>query len=59
MSDGPANDIQVVVVSRKFDLIRGVKENPIWDDLELKPNPEELRKVSLCIGVSPEEIKAF
>ncbi len=59
VTDGPANDIHVLVVSRKYDTIRGVDEDPIWDDLESNLEPEELEKVTVSIGVSPEQLKAI
>jgi stress-induced morphogen len=59
VSDGPEDSIHVVVVSRKFDGRRmKEKHDVIWSELSGKLAPEEWGRVSLSIGVSPEEIKA-
>jgi len=59
ISDGPDDSIHVVVVSRKFDGRRmKEKHDLIWSELSQKLAPEEWGRVSLSIGVSPEEIKA-
>ena len=58
VSDGPADSIHVVIVSRKFDGHRmKEKHDLIWSELSQKLGPEEWGKVSLSIGVSPEELK--
>ncbi len=59
VSDGPDDNIHVVIVSRKFDGRRMKEKNDlIWSDLLQNLAPEEWGKVSLSIGASPEEIKA-
>jgi stress-induced morphogen len=59
VSDGPDDSIHVVVVSRKFDGRRmKEKHDLIWSELSEKLAPKEWSKVSLSIGVRPEEIKA-
>ena len=59
ISDGPDDSIHVVIVSRKFDGRRmKEKHDLIWSELSQKLTPEEWGRVSLSIGVSPEEIKA-
>lgn len=59
ISDGPDDSIHVVIVSRKFDGRRmKEKHDLIWSELSQKLVPEEWGRVSLSIGVSPEEIKA-
>jgi stress-induced morphogen len=59
ISDGPDDSIHVVIVSRKFDGRRMKEKNDlIWSELSQKLAPEEWGRVSLSIGVSPEEIKA-
>jgi len=59
ISDGPDDSIHVVIVSRKFDGHRmKEKHDLIWSELSQKLAPTEWSRVSLSIGVSPEEIKA-
>lgn len=59
VSDGPDDDIHIVIVSRKFDGRRTKEKNDlIWSILVQHLAPEEWGKVSLSIGTSPEEIKA-
>jgi len=59
VSDGLDDNIHVVVVSRKFDGRRvREKHDLIWSVLIGKLTPEEWGRVTLSIGVSPEEIKA-
>jgi acid stress-induced BolA-like protein IbaG/YrbA len=58
VSDGPGDSIHVVVVSRKFDGHHmKEKHDLIWAELSRNLVPEEWGKVSLSIGVSPEELK--
>ncbi len=60
VSDGPAGDIPIVIVGRKFDGHRlKEKYDMIWSELSQKLNPNEGGKASLSIGVSPEERKAI
>jgi len=59
VSDGPDDSIHVVIVSRKFDGHRmKEKHDLIWSELTQHLPPEAWGKVSLSIGVSPEELKA-
>lgn len=59
VSDGPDDDIHIVIVSRKFDGRRMKEKNDlIWSILVQHLTPEEWGNVSLSIGTSPEEIKA-
>ena len=59
ISDGPDDSIHVVIVSRKFDGFRmKEKHDLIWSELSQRLAPDEWGRVSLSIGVSPEEIKA-
>jgi stress-induced morphogen len=59
VSDGPDDDIHIVIVSRKFDGQRMKEKNDlIWSLLVQNLPPEEWGKVSLSVGASPEEIKA-
>jgi hypothetical protein len=59
VSDGPDDNIHVVVVSRKFDGRRMTEKNDlIWSDLLQNLQPDEWGKITLSIGASPEEIKA-
>jgi stress-induced morphogen len=60
VSDGPDDNIHLVIVSRKFDGHRmREKHDLIWSDLLRKLTPDEWGKVSLSVGTSPEEIKAM
>jgi stress-induced morphogen len=59
VSDGYDDNIHVVVVSRKFDGRReSEKHDLIWSDLIAHLSPDEWGRITLSIGVSPEEIKA-
>lgn len=59
VSDGADDSIHVVVVSRKFDGQRlKEKHDLIWAELSQKLDSDEWGRVSLSIGVSPEELKA-
>jgi len=59
VSDGHDDNIHVVVVSRKFDGHRLREKNDlIWSILTQELAPEDWGKVTLSVGVSPEEIKA-
>lgn len=58
VSDGDDDNIHVVVVSRKFNGHRLREKNDlIWSILTQELVPDEWCKVTLSIGVSPEEIK--
>jgi stress-induced morphogen len=59
VSDGPDDHVHVVIVSRKFDGRRmKEKHDLIWSEFFDKLSPEEWGKITLSVGVSPEEIKA-
>ncbi|MEZ6058103.1 MAG: hypothetical protein R3C01_15495 [Planctomycetaceae bacterium] len=59
ISAGPDDSIHIVIVSRKFDGRRmKEKHDLIWSELSQRLAPEEWGRVSLSIGVSPEELKA-
>jgi len=59
VSDGLDDNIHVVIVSRKFDGHRmKEKHDLIWSDLMNQLKPEEWGRITLSIGVSPEELKA-
>ncbi len=59
VSNGFDDNIHVVIVSRKFDGQRTKeKQDLIWGELTSHLNPEEWGKISLSVGVSPEEVKA-
>lgn len=59
ISDGFADNIHVLVVSRKFDgLSENEKQDWIWRMIEsAELNPAELRLISLVLPLSPAEIK--
>ncbi|MBX6312124.1 MAG: hypothetical protein IRY99_04275 [Isosphaeraceae bacterium] len=60
VSDGPDDDIHVMVVSRKLGGRRlKEKHDLIWSEFTKALGPEERSKASLSIGVGPEEIKAI
>jgi stress-induced morphogen len=60
VSNGPFDSLHLVIVSRKFDGQRlKAKTDLIWDLLTANLQPDEWGKVSLSIGISPEEIKAL
>lgn len=59
VSDGPDDDVDVVIVSRKFDGKRMKEKNDlIWSVLVQHLTPDEWGKISLSVGASPEQIKA-
>lgn len=59
VSDGPEDSIHLVIFSRKFTG-RSLQEKHdlIWDTLMHKLYMDAWNRISLSIGVSPEEIKA-
>ena len=58
VSDGYDENIHVVVVSRKFDGRRLREKNDLlWSILTKELSPDDWGKVTLSIGVSPEDIK--
>jgi stress-induced morphogen len=60
VSDGYDDNIHVVVVSRKFAGKRlKEKQDLIWSELVKNLSQEEWGRVTLSVGVSPEEIKSF
>lgn len=60
VSDGDDDNVHIVVVSRKFDGLRFQEKNDlIWGELIAKLKELEWQKVSLSVGVTPEEIKGF
>ena len=59
VSDGDADHVHVVVVSRKFDGHRlGEKSDLLWSILTRELPADDWGKVTLSIGVSPADIKA-
>jgi len=59
VSDGPDDNVHLVIVSRKFDGRRMKEKNDlIWAELTQNLSPDEWGRISLSIGTSPEEIKA-
>ena len=59
-SDGPDDNIHVVIVSRKFDGRRMMEKNDlIWSVLVNNLTEDEWGKVTLWVGASPEEVKAI
>jgi stress-induced morphogen len=59
VSAGPEDSLHLVIVSRKFDGQRLKERNDlIWYELTQHLVADEWGKVSLSIGMSPEEIKA-
>jgi stress-induced morphogen len=61
VSDGTdADSIHIVVVSRKFQGARlKDKHDLIWSELTRQLPRKEWGKVTLSVGVSPEELKAL
>lgn len=59
VSEGPEDSLHLVIFSRKFNgKYLKEKNDLIWSELMQHLNKNEWGKVSLSIGVSPEEIKA-
>ena len=59
VSDGPADSIHVVVVSRKFDGKRLKEKNQmLWTQFMEYLAADEWGKITLSVAASPEEIKA-
>ncbi len=60
VSDGAADFIHVVVVSRKFNgyTMKG-RGDIIWDELLKDLSDEEWGHVSLLIGATPEEVRIW
>jgi acid stress-induced BolA-like protein IbaG/YrbA len=59
VSNGPEDSLHLVIFSRKFEgKYLKEKNDLIWSELMQHLAPNEWGRVSLSIGVSPEEIKA-
>ena len=57
VSDGSADHVHIVVVSRKFNgYTMGNRSEIIWDELVKHLSQEEWRNVFLSIGMLPEEV---
>ena len=60
VSDGPADDIHIVIVSRKFDGHRWKdRDDLLWSELSRSLPDEELGHISLVVATSPEEVKTI
>ena len=60
VSDGAADFIHVVVVSRKFNGYMMMNRGDIiWDELLKHLSDEEWGHVSLLIGATPEEVQLW
>jgi len=60
VSDGAADFIHVVVVSRKFNGHTMMdRSDIIWDELLKHLSDEEWGHVSLLIGATPEEVRIW
>lgn len=60
VSDGADDNIHIVIVSPQFEGRRVLeREDMIWNELLGNLAPEEWGQISLSIGHSPEELKAF
>ena len=58
VSNGSGDDIEIVVVSRKFNgYNRWRRGDIIWDELEKHLSQAEWGHVFLSIGVLPEEVR--
>lgn len=58
-SDEPGDNVHVVIVSPKFQGMRlGEKTDLILSQLYQTLSPNDWGKVTLSVGVSPEELKA-
>ena len=57
VSDGSADHVHIVIVSRKFNgHTMGDRVDIIWNELTKHLSPEEWGHVFLSIGVPPEEV---
>ncbi len=57
VSDGSADHVHIVIVSRKFNgHTMGSRTDIIWDQLEKNLSREEWGHVFLSIGMLPEEV---
>jgi hypothetical protein len=60
VSDGTEGCAHIVIVSRKLDhMSYGDKEDLLWRELSERVSEEDQRRVTLLVGVSPEEVKAY
>ena len=60
VTDGPDEDIHVVIVSPKLDGLRLREKNDlIWAELVNHLEQPEWGKISLSIGVGPAELKTI
>ncbi len=68
VSDGSADHVHIVIVSRKFnghtmgdrsDTIRSEREDRIWADIVQVLSEDELEHISRIVAVNPEEIKIY
>ena len=61
VSDGEIEPhIHVVVISRKFDDLEFIeRQELIWPHLERALSPEEWGQVTLVVGISPQQAKAY
>ena len=57
VSDGSADHVHIVIVSRKFNgHTMGDRTDIIWDELVKHLSDEEWGHVSLLVGAIPEEV---
>ena len=60
VSDGSADHVHIVIVSRKFNgHTMGNRSDIIWDELTKHLSQEEWGNVFLSIGILPEEIQIW
>lgn len=60
ISDGSNGNVHVVVISRRFEGKRlKDKNNMIWSVLENALSAQEWGKITLAIGMTPEDIKTL
>lgn len=60
VSDGPDDEIHVVVITRKFDDLEPQERSDlIWDVLQKDLDSRLWSRISLAVGASPEEVKAI
>ena len=60
VSDGSADHVHIVIVSRKFNgHTMGSRSDIIWDELAKNLSQEEWRHVFLSIGMLPEEVQIW
>ena len=60
VSDGSADHVHIVIVSRKFNgHTMGDRSDIIWDELVKHLSQEEWGYVFLSIGATPEEVQIW